>query len=56
MEKQLAAIKPNLFRIFNHLHTIPEISWKEYNTTAFLKELVDDLGISITSLMIVQDL
>ncbi|WHY87380.1 M20 peptidase aminoacylase family protein [Neobacillus novalis] len=49
MQTELAELKSELFRIFNHLHTNPEISWKEYNTTDYLKGLIENLDLSITS-------
>jgi amidohydrolase len=49
MKNQLTELKPELLRIFNHLHTHPEISWKEYSTTDFLKGLVEELDVSVTA-------
>ncbi len=49
MQKQLADIKQGLFRIFNHLPNNPEISWKDYNATKFLKGLIEEQDLSVTS-------
>ncbi|GHI00663.1 M20 peptidase aminoacylase family protein [Neobacillus kokaensis] len=49
MKTHIEELKSELFRIFQHLHAHPEISWKEYNTTEFLKSLVEELGVKITT-------
>ncbi|WP_433746457.1 M20 peptidase aminoacylase family protein [Falsibacillus pallidus] len=36
--------KEDLMKIFNHLHENPEISWKEYKTTAYIKEILEAHG------------
>ena len=32
--------------IFQHLHENPEVSWKEYNTTAYIAKFLEGEGIS----------
>ncbi|RPF54335.1 M20 peptidase aminoacylase family protein [Aquisalibacillus elongatus] len=33
--------------VFRHLHTHPEISWEEYHTTDYIKQLLEQEGISV---------
>jgi amidohydrolase len=40
-------IKPVVEEVFEHLHTHPEISWKEVETTKFLKELLQNEGFQV---------
>ena len=35
MKQALLEIKPTVEAVFQHLHTNPEISWKEFSTTVF---------------------
>lgn len=45
--KSLAlAILPEVVRIRRHLHAHPELSFQEHNTSAFIKEQLNELGIS----------
>lgn len=37
-------MKQTIMDIFEHLHANPEVSWKEYETTSFLKQKLEDLG------------
>ncbi|GIN68887.1 MULTISPECIES: M20 peptidase aminoacylase family protein [Bacillus] len=37
-------IKQKMINIFEHLHKHPEVSWKEHQTTAFLKEQLEENG------------
>ncbi|MDN7247007.1 M20 peptidase aminoacylase family protein [Planococcus shenhongbingii] len=41
MKAVLEEIKPVVEEVFQHLHTHPEISWKEVETTNYLKELLE---------------
>lgn len=40
-------IKPDIARVFQHLHANPEISWKEVKTTQYLKELLENEGFEV---------
>jgi len=45
--KELAkSIFPEVIRNRRHLHANPELSFEEFNTSAFIKEKLDELGIS----------
>lgn len=45
--KSLAlAILPEVVRIRRHLHAHPELSFQEHNTSAFIKEQLNELGMS----------
>jgi len=37
-------LEPRLLEIFHHLHSYPEISWEETNTTAYIKGLLEEAG------------
>lgn len=38
-------MEQRLQKIFEHLHRHPEVSWKEENTTAYLKQQLEDIGL-----------
>lgn len=40
-------LRPLLTDIFNHLHANPEISWKEYKTTEYIKGLLEEKECTI---------
>lgn len=40
MEKTVQLIKPTIFKIFDHLHENPEVSWKEHNTTRYIRDIL----------------
>lgn len=44
MEQQY--IVKRIMEWFNHFHTYPEVSWKEFNTTDKIAEILDELGVS----------
>lgn len=44
MQKLSEEMKQTIMDIFEHLHANPEVSWKEYETTSFLKQKLEDLG------------
>ena len=47
--KQLSQeILPDIIRHRRHLHTYPELSFQEYDTSAFIKARLDEMGISWT--------
>lgn len=39
-------LQDRLSEIFQHLHENPEVSWKEYNTTAYITKFLEAEGIS----------
>ncbi|GMA50289.1 amidohydrolase AmhX [Alicyclobacillus contaminans] len=43
----LSAMRPELEALFQHLHTHPEISWQEYDTTRYLAERLTDWGFRV---------
>lgn len=47
MKNLIEDIKTDLDEIFNHLHSNPEVSWKEYSTTQYIKEHLESLGCRI---------
>jgi amidohydrolase len=44
VEKELAFLKEQILKIYDHLHTHPETSWKEYATTSYLSEILQNEG------------
>ena len=49
--QQLAKeLSPRFIQIRRHLHAHPELSYQEYNTSAFIKEKLSEWGISFTSM------
>lgn len=38
-------ILPEVVQVRRHLHQYPEVSFKEYNTSAYIKSLLDEMGI-----------
>ena len=46
MKQALLDIKPTVEAVFRHLHANPEISWKEFSTTEYLKDFLDSRRIS----------
>ena len=49
MEKVIQSFKPKLNEIFTHLHTNPEISWEEVETTNYIKSLLKNEQCNITT-------
>ncbi|ETP69815.1 hypothetical protein G159_05185 [Planococcus glaciei CHR43] len=47
MKTILDEIKPIAEEVFQHLHTHPEISWQEVETTRYLKNLLEGEGFSV---------
>lgn len=39
-------IEARILEWFNHFHTYPEVSWKEYKTTEKIAEILDELRVS----------
>ncbi|MCM3711557.1 M20 peptidase aminoacylase family protein [Sporosarcina luteola] len=42
------ATKELVMETFNHLHANPELSWEEVNTTAFIREKLEEAGCTVT--------
>lgn len=49
MKELIQQIQPKVEQIFDHLHTHPEVSWKEVETTRYLKELLELEGFQVTT-------
>lgn len=47
MKDIIQGLKPKLNRIFEYLHSNPEIGWQEVKTTAFIKETLELEGIQV---------
>ncbi|WP_231584364.1 amidohydrolase [Paenibacillus dauci] len=45
IKESIAASGEELIRLRRHLHSQPELSWEEVNTTAFVCSYLDELGI-----------
>lgn len=39
-------LQDRLNEIFQYLHENPEVSWKEYNTTAYITKFLEEEGVS----------
>ena len=48
MIKQLETLKTTLDEVFTHLHSNPEVSWKEIETTRYLKEFLEAEGFEVS--------
>lgn len=44
-------LRPQLIRIFDHLHEHPEPSWKEHATTEYIRGILEQLGCRTTAAM-----
>lgn len=42
---ELNNMEQRLQKIFEHLHRHPEVSWQEVNTTAYLKQQLEEIGL-----------
>jgi amidohydrolase len=49
MERLNEKLKEKIRSIFEYLHTHPETSWKEENTTEYISNIVSDLGCKVTT-------
>ena len=47
MKESLHELKPALEEVFAYLHNHPEVSWKEVETTRYLKEYLDREGFTV---------
>lgn len=46
LKEKIRLLTPRLQLIFNHLHTHPEISWEEAETTKYIAELLKEEGLN----------
>ncbi|HJF31351.1 MAG TPA: M20 peptidase aminoacylase family protein [Sporosarcina psychrophila] len=49
MKAVLQEMKPIVEKVFNHLHSNPEISWQEIETTRYLQQLLESEGFQVTT-------
>lgn len=49
MKNAIEKVKPVIEEVFHHLHTHPEISWKEIETTKYLTQLLQNEGFNVTT-------
>ncbi|USK42049.1 M20 peptidase aminoacylase family protein [Cytobacillus oceanisediminis] len=47
MKEIIEQIKPALDMVFNHLHENPEVSWREYKTTEYLRKFLESRGFQV---------
>lgn len=47
MNAQLEKLRPKIKEVFTHLHNHPEVSWKEYETTAYLQRYLENEGFAV---------
>ncbi|TQR21325.1 M20 peptidase aminoacylase family protein [Psychrobacillus vulpis] len=49
MKKEISEIKPIVEAVFKYLHTHPEISWKEIETTNYIKKILLNQGFNVST-------
>ena len=47
MIDNLEQLRPTIYSLFNHFHENPEISWKEYKTTEFIRTFLQEKGFEV---------
>ena len=47
VQELMKEMEPEFFDIFRHCHENPELSFREYDTTAYIKETLTSLGIEV---------
>ena len=47
IDDAVMAVKPAIMEIFEHLHAHPEVSWQEFETTAYLADRIGASGVSV---------
>ncbi|MFG6117909.1 M20 peptidase aminoacylase family protein [Thalassobacillus sp. B23F22_16] len=47
MKQHIEELKPTIDKVFNHLHKNPEVSWKEYETTEYLRTFLQSKGFDV---------
>jgi amidohydrolase len=47
LKEIIEQIKPALDMVFNHLHENPEVSWREYKTTEYLRKFLEIRGFQV---------
>lgn len=48
MKEILEEIKPEILKIYHHLHENPEVSWKEHQTTAYISSILEKSGLKVS--------
>ncbi|PIC64313.1 amidohydrolase [Sporosarcina sp. P13] len=48
MNEQLQLLKPKIEEVFAHLHSHPEVSWKEIETTRYLQDFLESQGFEVS--------
>lgn len=46
---KVSDMKAQIFEIFDHLHQHPEVSWKEFKTTQYISNLLEEFGCKVTT-------
>lgn len=47
MKILIEELKPEILKVFQHLHENPEISWKEFQTTTYISEILEKNGLEV---------
>lgn len=47
MKEYIEQLKPTIDSVYEHLHTHPEISWKEYKTTEYIQHFLQERGFMV---------
>ncbi|TCT19379.1 amidohydrolase [Melghiribacillus thermohalophilus] len=47
MRDQIEELRPQIMEMFRHLHSTPEISWEEFETTKYLKHFLEKQGLQV---------
>jgi amidohydrolase len=47
LKQYIEELKTTIDQVFSHLHENPEVSWKEYKTTEFLKTFLEGRGFTV---------
>lgn len=50
VQKLIREMEPEFFEIYHHCHENPELSFQEYDTTAYIRNMLTGLGIGIQEL------
>lgn len=47
MKEYIEELKPTVYSLFDHFHEHPEISWKEYKTTEYIRDFLQKEGFAV---------
>lgn len=47
LKKRLEQLRPTIFSLFDHFHHNPEISWEEHETTAYIRNFLQERGFTV---------